>query len=78
MTDAPGGRLGVGRRQLAPIYFAGFVTAFGAHAVAANLGLRLARHRTRGACEPFDTVLALRQPDEQVEQGQSDQPNRGP
>jgi MFS family permease len=28
----------VGRRQLAPIYAAGFVTAFGAHAVAANLG----------------------------------------
>jgi DHA1 family tetracycline resistance protein-like MFS transporter len=28
----------VGRRQLAPIYGAGFVTAFGAHAVAANLG----------------------------------------
>ncbi len=27
-----------GRRQLAPIYGAGFVTAFGAHAVAANLG----------------------------------------
>ena len=38
MTDAPGGRLGVGRRELAPIYAAGFVTAFGAHAVAANLG----------------------------------------
>jgi DHA1 family tetracycline resistance protein-like MFS transporter len=28
----------VGRLQLAPIYAAGFVTAFGAHAVAANLG----------------------------------------
>jgi DHA1 family tetracycline resistance protein-like MFS transporter len=33
-VDAPS----VGRRQLAPIYGAGFVTAFGAHAVAANLG----------------------------------------
>jgi hypothetical protein len=29
---------GVARRQIAPIYGAGFVTAFGAHAVAANLG----------------------------------------
>ena len=26
------------RRQVAPVYAAGFVTAFGAHAVAANLG----------------------------------------
>ncbi|MCU4184976.1 MFS transporter [Acidiferrimicrobium sp. IK] len=34
-----------GRRQVAPVYGAGFVTAFGAHAVAANLGAyALARH----------------------------------
>lgn len=34
-----------GRRELLPIYGAGFVTAFGAHAVAANLaGLTFARH----------------------------------
>lgn len=50
MTDAPEGarpgtdRLGAagdggpGARTLAPLYAAGFVTAFGAHAVAANLG----------------------------------------
>jgi MFS family permease len=30
--------VGVARRHIAPIYGAGFVTAFGAHAVAANLG----------------------------------------
>jgi MFS family permease len=30
--------VGVDRRHIAPIYGAGFVTAFGAHAVAANLG----------------------------------------
>lgn len=36
-----------GRRQLAPIYGAGFVTAFGAHAVAANLGrYALGRHNS--------------------------------
>jgi len=33
------------RRQVVPVYAAGFVTAFGAHAVAANLGrYTLARH----------------------------------
>ncbi len=36
MTQAPA-RAGV-RRQVVPVYAAGFVTAFGAHAVAANLG----------------------------------------
>ena len=42
MTQAPAGVRG---RQLAPVYAAGFVTAFGAHAVAANLGrYALARH----------------------------------
>jgi DHA1 family tetracycline resistance protein-like MFS transporter len=35
-----------GRRLLAPLYAAGFVTAFGAHAVAANLGGYGARHHT--------------------------------
>jgi MFS family permease len=34
------------RRVLAPIYAAGFVTAFGAHAVAANLGGYGSRHHT--------------------------------
>jgi len=34
------------RRVLAPLYAAGFVTAFGAHAVAANLGGYGARHHT--------------------------------
>jgi DHA1 family tetracycline resistance protein-like MFS transporter len=35
----------VGRRQVLPVYGAGFVTAFGAHAVAANLGAyALGRH----------------------------------
>ena len=34
-----------GRRQFLPVYGAGFVTAFGAHAVAANLGAyALGRH----------------------------------
>jgi MFS family permease len=37
MSRGPG-EAGVARRQIAPIYGAGFVTAFGAHAVAANLG----------------------------------------
>jgi len=42
VTQAPAGVRG---RQLAPVYAAGFVTAFGAHAVAANLGrYALARH----------------------------------
>jgi len=36
VTQAPA-RAGV-RRQVVPVYAAGFVTAFGAHAVAANLG----------------------------------------
>lgn len=37
--------LNVGRRQILPVYGAGFVTAFGAHAVAANLGAyALSRH----------------------------------
>ena len=35
-----------GRRQVAPIYAAGFITAFGAHAVAANLGLYAVRHHS--------------------------------
>lgn len=35
-----------GRRVLAPIYAAGFVTAFGAHAVAANLGGYSIHHHT--------------------------------
>lgn len=34
------------RRELAPIYAAGFVTAFGAHAVAANLGGYGIKHHT--------------------------------
>jgi MFS transporter, DHA1 family, tetracycline resistance protein len=38
VTRSAGDTLSVGRRQLAPIYGAGFITAFGAHAVAANLG----------------------------------------
>ncbi len=43
MTQAPA-RPAV-RRQVLPVYAAGFVTAFGAHAVAANLGrYTLARH----------------------------------
>jgi hypothetical protein len=38
----------VGAWQLAPVYAAGSVTAFGAHAVAANLGrYALARHGSR-------------------------------
>lgn len=37
--------LAAGRRQVLPVYGAGFVTAFGAHAVAANLGAyALGRH----------------------------------
>ena len=36
MTQAPAPA--VVRRQVVPVYAAGFVTAFGAHAVAANLG----------------------------------------
>jgi MFS family permease len=36
----------VGRRQVIPIYGAGFITAFGAHAVAANLGLYAVRHHS--------------------------------
>lgn len=35
-----------GHRQVAPIYAAGFITAFGAHAVAANLGLYAVRHHS--------------------------------
>jgi predicted MFS family arabinose efflux permease len=35
-----------GRRVLAPLYAAGFVTAFGAHAVAANLGGYGTKHHT--------------------------------
>lgn len=38
MTSQEAGPVAAGRRQLAPVYAAGFVTAFGAHAVAANLG----------------------------------------
>jgi MFS family permease len=38
MTAPQGQPVGVARRHIAPIYGAGFVTAFGAHAVAANLG----------------------------------------
>jgi MFS family permease len=38
MTRTDGHELTVGHRRLAPLYGAGFVTAFGAHAVAANLG----------------------------------------
>jgi MFS family permease len=38
MSKRPGQASGVARRHIAPIYGAGFVTAFGAHAVAANLG----------------------------------------
>ena len=34
------------RRQVSPIYGAGFVTAFGAHAVAANLGVYAVRHHS--------------------------------
>lgn len=34
------------RRQVTPIYAAGFITAFGAHAVAANLGLYAVRHHS--------------------------------
>ena len=33
-------------RQITPIYAAGFITAFGAHAVAANLGLYAVRHHS--------------------------------
>jgi DHA1 family tetracycline resistance protein-like MFS transporter len=40
--DAPG----PSRRTLAPVYAAGFVTAFGAHAVAANLGGYGSEHHT--------------------------------
>lgn len=39
MTRAPSETPTATRRQLAPIYGAGFVTAFGAHAIAANLGV---------------------------------------
>ena len=38
MIPAEAGPVAAGRLQLAPVYAAGFVTAFGAHAVAANLG----------------------------------------
>jgi MFS family permease len=38
VSHTDGHELTVGRRRLAPLYGAGFVTAFGAHAVAANLG----------------------------------------
>lgn len=38
MTLEHAGEAGAGRRQALPVYGAGFVTAFGAHAVAANLG----------------------------------------
>jgi MFS transporter, DHA1 family, tetracycline resistance protein len=45
MTGQDAGPVTAGRLQLAPIYAAGFVTAFGAHAVAANLGrYALGRH----------------------------------
>ena len=37
---------GPSRRTLAPVYAAGFVTAFGAHAVAANLGGYGGEHHT--------------------------------
>jgi len=36
------------RRQLFPLYAAGFTTAFGAHAVAANLGNGNAVHADAG------------------------------
>jgi hypothetical protein len=36
----------VGHHQVAPIYSAGFITAFGAHAVAANLGVYAVRHHS--------------------------------
>ncbi len=38
MIPAEAGPVAAGRLQLAPVYAAGVVTAFGAHAVAANLG----------------------------------------
>src|SRR3954452_18759358 len=38
--DAPESRPGPSRGVVAPLYGAGFVTAFGAHAVAAGLGTR--------------------------------------
>src|SRR6266536_512481 len=45
VSQAPAPAAAAGARQLAPLYAAGFVTAFGAHAVAANLGrYALARH----------------------------------
>jgi MFS transporter, DHA1 family, tetracycline resistance protein len=42
VPDGPG----PSRRTLAPVYAAGFVTAFGAHAVAANLGGYGSEHHT--------------------------------
>lgn len=48
MTDtlAPGKESGPGLAVLAPVYGAGFVTAFGAHAVAANLGAYATGHHS--------------------------------
>ena len=45
VTQTDGQTARLSRRNIAPIYAAGFVTAFGAHAVAANLGrYALGRH----------------------------------
>jgi MFS transporter, DHA1 family, tetracycline resistance protein len=45
VTQPPATAAAVGARQLAPLYAAGFVAAFGAHAMAVNLGrYALARH----------------------------------
>lgn len=45
MTQPPATAAAAGARQLAPVYAAGLIAAFGAHAVAANQGrYALARH----------------------------------
>lgn len=57
MKKAPPSQAGARQRQLRTLYAAGFVTAFGAHAVAANLG-RYARGHHASLME-LGILLAL-------------------
>lgn len=55
--DPPGEAAAAPRRSVAPLYAAGFVTAFGAHGIAANLGLYT--HDEHGSLLVLGVLLAL-------------------
>lgn len=55
--DAPGPADAAPRRAVAPLYAAGFVTAFGAHGIAANLGLYT--HHEHASLLTLGVLLAL-------------------